>query len=244
MMNREKISEGIQFLSEAGLNLYAVLDCGSLPEDVALMMREQGIRLEEYSRLVLLGHGGRRMWEALNEFGKPPHDPVDTYSLRMTKVFIDDYLGSPRHMMLYPLLPIMISLQRLGELAGWSHPSPLALGINEQYGIWFAYRSAFLTALPLPLTDDQLTQSPCDSCYDKPCISACPSGAVQGVHQFDIYTCSDFRIIQDSPCQDRCLARMACPYAPQHQYTLEQIRYHYGLSYQTIQRYHAKKAGK
>ena len=238
MINLEKITEGIRFLSQAGLNLYAVLDCASLPQDVLEMMRQQGIRLERYSRLVLLGHGGRRLWEALQAFGHQTNDPVDYYSLVMTKTFIEQYLGSPSSLMLYPLSSITIPLQRLGELAGWSHPSPLGIGINEQYGVWFAYRSAFLTTLALPLTDDQRTQSPCDACYDKPCISGCPSGAVQGVDLFDIYKCGNFRVQEDSVCQDRCLARMACPYAPQHHYTLEQIRYHYSLSFKTIKLYH------
>lgn len=240
--HNNKITQGIEFLAQAGLNLFASLDCQTLPQDVTHIMAEQNISLEQYSRLVLLGHGGKQLWQALNVFGHHTPDPIDHYSTVMTKQFIETYLGASSgqtHLMLYPLTSIPIPLQRLGELAGWHHPSPLGIGINAKYGVWFAYRAAFLTTHPLPITPPHTTRSPCDTCYDKPCISACPSGAVQGVGHFDIYKCSDFRILNASPCQDRCLARLACPYAPEHQYRLEQTQYHYSLSMETIRRYKA-----
>jgi epoxyqueuosine reductase len=124
-------------------------------------------------------------------------------------------------------------LQQLGELAGWSHPSPLGQGINPTYGVWFAYRAVFLTTAELPLTGGAPRPSPCDACLDKPCLSACPAGAVQPA-RFDIDGCANYRLQPASPCADRCLARMACPYFPEHRYSLEQIRYHYGRSLETL----------
>ncbi len=238
-MNIEQLRHGIDFLAEAGLNLYATFDCAALPAEIRQMFEEQAISLDAYSRLVLLGHGGKQMWQQLQLFGHHTNDPVDHYSQVMTQTFIDEYLGAPPTLMLYPLTSVMIPLQRLGTLAGWSHPSPLGLGINQKYGVWFAYRAAFLTDAPLPLTDNPTTASPCDSCYDKPCITACPAGAVQGINQFKLRECGTFTISSNSPCQDRCLSRMACPQAPQHNYTLEQIQYHYGLSFKTMKRYYS-----
>jgi hypothetical protein len=235
-MNINKIEQGINFLSEAGLNLYSVLDCASLPPDVVEVMQQEGIAIEQYSRLVLLGHGGRQLWQALEQFGRQTNDPIDYYSLEMAKVFIERYLDSPRSLTLYPSSR-GIPLLRLGKLAGWSHASPLGIGINEQYGLWFAYRAAFLTTSPLPIRTYEQTQSPCDSCYDKPCISSCPAGAV-AVASMNIFKCATFRVQENSVCQDRCLARIACPYMPQHRYTEEQIRYHYLLSMQTIKLYY------
>ena len=115
-MNNEQLRQGIEFLAEAGLNLYAVLDCASLPDEIAEMFHQQGIRLAQYSRLVLLGHGGQQMWKQLQVFGHRTKDPVDHYSQVMAQTFIEQYLGGPSSLMLYPLTSVMIPLQRLGAL--------------------------------------------------------------------------------------------------------------------------------
>jgi hypothetical protein len=64
-MNQRHVRAGIYFLEQAGLNLVAVLDCAALPESTVRIMRESGVPLSVYRRLVLLGHGGKRMWQAL-----------------------------------------------------------------------------------------------------------------------------------------------------------------------------------
>ncbi len=238
-MNDNRLFQGIEFLARSGLNLFAVFDCALLPNDVTGAMLAQEIPLDRYNSLVLLGHGGKQLWTALAEYGWKTEDPVDHYSLATTETFIREYLDSPAVMMLYPT-GYGIPLQRLGELAGWSHPSPLGLGISEAYGVWFAYRSAFLTTATLPSMADQLTVSPCDSCHDKPCIPACPAGAVQGIGALDLAKCADFRTLEQSLCRDRCLARMACPVAEEHRYTLEQIQYHYGRSLESVKLYQSK----
>lgn len=232
----QKFTQGIKFLAQRGLNLYAVFDCAVLPDDIAEMLQSQDIPLAEYSRLVLLGHGGKQLWRSMAEIGWRTDDPVDHHSLTATETFIADYLDGPAALMLYPT-GYLIPLQRLGQLAGWSHPSPLGLGISAEFGVWFAYRSAFLTTADLPLTEVEPTTSPCDTCRDKPCITTCPAKAVRGINQFDIPACTGFRVVEDSVCADRCLARMACPVAPEHRYSIEQIQYHYGRSLETIRLY-------
>jgi len=209
--------------------MLAVLDCADLPQRAAQLMLDSAVPLAEYRRLVLVGHGGRRMWQALQERGMDTADPVDEYSATLTRQFIHDYLdGAPAHW-LYPDTDYIIPLQQLGAAAGWSYPSPLGSGISPVYGVWFAYRTAFLTNADLPLLREGAAPSPCMSCVDKPCITACPVGAVQP-DAFDIAGCVSHRLRPASPCADRCLARMACPFFPQHRYSLAQIQYHYGRS--------------
>jgi hypothetical protein len=128
----EKLQEGVELLAENGLNLTAVFDCATLPVDVLEVM---GVPLAGYKRLLLLGHGGRRFWRAFNEFGWHTADPVDHFSIHLTETFLRDYLGNPPYLCLYPLTEYMVPLQRLGELAGWCHPSPLGLGISPTYGL-------------------------------------------------------------------------------------------------------------
>lgn len=93
------ILQGYQFLAHGGLNLAAVFDCATLPTEISAMM--QDVPLDDYQRLVLLGHGGRRMWAVLQERGMAEIDPVDTYSTKLTREFIHTYLDSPKIDWLY-----------------------------------------------------------------------------------------------------------------------------------------------
>jgi len=210
------------------------MDCNSLPETISQIMNQSGVPLAAYQRLVLIGHGGRRLWQALQAWGMKTADPVDYYTKSLTHQFIRDYLDNPPTLWLYPGTDTLIPLQQLGELVGWGHPSPLGLGINPVYGVWFAYRAAFLTTAALPLIHNTPSPSPCDSCADRPCIGACPVGAVQ-FGPFDVNGCVQHRLQERSSCADRCLARRACPFFSKHRYSLAQIQYHYGHSLQTLQ---------
>jgi epoxyqueuosine reductase len=224
-----KIQEGARFLAAGGLNLLAVFDLAELPPEATQIMVDSGVPLAEYRQLVLVGHGGRRMWEALRAWGMETADPVDYYSTKLTQQFIRDYLDDANYLELYPHSEYLIPLQQLGEAAGWSYPSPLGSGISPVFGVWFAYRAAFLVDADLPLIQEEPAPSPCESCIEKPCIQTCPVSAVQP-GAFDVEGCVQHRLASDSPCADRCLARLACPYFPEHRYTLPQIRYHYGRS--------------
>lgn len=236
-MEAERVNAGITFLAEAGLNLFAVLDCAALPTAVADLMLAAGVPLAGYRRLVLLGHGGRRLWAALQEWGMQTADPVDDYSHTLTRQFIRDYLDDPPVCWLYPQTDYLVPLQQLGALAGWSYPSPLGQGIHPEYGVWFAYRAAFLTTAVLPLYGEPVRPSPCATCTDKPCITTCPVGGVRFAH-FDVDGCAHYRLCHHSPCADRCLARLACPFFPEHRYTLPQIQYHYRHSLQTLRHWY------
>ncbi len=241
-MNEHELKKGIAFLAEAGLNLFAVLDCAALPERTEKAMLAAGVPLADYARLVLIGHGGRRLWDALQEWGMKTADPVDHYSTTITRQFIHDTLHDPPTLWLYPNTSYLVPLQQLGQLAGWSAPSPLGQGINPAYGVWFAYRTAFLTVKELPLTRlrGQSQASLCAICTDKPCIQTCPVGAVQSQH-FDVDKCVKHRLETQSICADRCLARMACPFFPEHGYSLEQIQYHYRRSLVNLRAWHSRR---
>ena len=116
-MDDTKLSPGIEFLANQGLNLLAILACEELPADVTQAMLAEDIPLPDYTSLVLIGHGGRRLWPALSAFGRKTADPVDHFSRVMTQRFIDDFLGGPPVLMLYPT-GYNIPLQKLGALAG------------------------------------------------------------------------------------------------------------------------------
>lgn len=235
------LEAGIAFLAQGGLNLFAAMKCAALPQNIRQLMIKDGLPLDDYQFLVLTGHGGGRLWQALQEKGMDSADPVDQYSTQLTHQFIVEYLDNAPFLWLYPNTSHLIPLQQLGETAGWSHPSPLGSGISPTFGVWFAYRTAFLTNAPLSETAGDLGPSPCDACEDKPCISTCPVGAVQ-FEGFRINECVQYRLETKSPCADRCLARMACPYFPQHRYSLEQIQYHYSQSLGSIRAWYMESS--
>lgn len=228
-----KVEQGKQFLAENGLNLYASFDCDALPETIRAGMIDEGVRLGDFGRLILIGNAGNTLWSALKNVDFTQPDPIDHFSIKTAQTFITDYLDDAHHQLLYPLA-FNVPLQQLGALVGWHHDSPLGLGIHAKYGVWFAYRVAFLVDAELPLERELPTASPCDSCVAKPCISSCPVGAVGEIGRFDIPTCAKHRLSENSPCANRCLSRMACPIGQAHRYPLEQIQYHYNHSIDTL----------
>ena len=149
------------------------------------------------------------------------------------------HLPTQRLRLLYPG-PLPLPLQQLGALAGWHHPSPLGLGIHPHYGLWFAYRAALLTDAELALTPRLEAASPCASCADKPCVSACPVGAVSVDAAFDLNACVDWRLRPDSSCRAGCAARQACPAGAQWRYTPEQTGYH---AHRSLAALHAWRTG-
>lgn len=232
----QQLQSGIQFLAEAGLNLFASLACAALPEPLKAQLLAAEVPLSAYGRLILIGHGGRHLWAQLQNGAMNVPDPVDSYSLRLTQQFIRDYLENAPHVMLYPGQTYLVPLQQLAEEAGWGKPSPLGQSIHPDYGVWFAHRTTFLTTADVPIIKRAPAPRPCDSCAAKPCQTTCPVSAVQPTH-FDLSACGNFRLQPSSVCTDRCLARLACPVAPQHRYPIEQIQYHYSQSLHTIRLY-------
>ncbi len=233
---KQPLTDGLDFLADNGLNLAAILPVDDLPSGMIDQLAEYEIDVNAYRRLVLLGHGGRRFWEAYAASGVTGDHPIDHFSAGLATRLIADYLPDAPWQMLFPG-PLPLDLQGLGQLAGWSHPSPLGTGINPEFGLWFAYRAAFLTDAELPVLRREPGESPCTACSTRDCIGGCPSQATGYPDQFDVFTCATFRAGPASPCIERCLARLACPYAAEHRYSDEQLTYHYRFSYCSIRRY-------
>lgn len=223
-------------LSEHGLNLFAVLGLDMLPADLRTMLEVDGPALDGYSRLIMIGHGGGLMWRRLSEQGLEGDDPVDEFSVRLARRFVDEGLGGCDFRVLYPG-PLPIPLQQLGTIAGWHHDSPLGVGVNRKYGPWFGYRAVLLVQAEIPLFRDQVGPSPCDYCQDKPCISACPPRALSVDGPPDLVACIAQRVSAGSRCAFACHARAACPAGSAHRYGEDQTRYFYGKSLESIRAY-------
>lgn len=226
-------------LAENGLNLQAVFNLADLPPDM-LAAIEAVETTDGYRQVLVFGHGGPRMWQALSVSMEPDEEhPVDCFSVDVVARFFTEENPTNRYTFLFPQQSNEIPLQWLGRLAGWHHDSPLRIGVNARWGSWFAYRAVALTNTSFTPTAPLLEASPCTSCMDTPCIVACPVATADGDIKLD--ACVDERLRVGSPCANTCLARLACPVMAEQRYSQEQIAYHYSHSLETI-RNHKRSA--
>jgi epoxyqueuosine reductase QueG len=219
-------------LDQAGLNLQAIFDLSSLPEKMLNELGSLYDDLARYKQILVIAHGGRDMWAKVQPTLNSSDHPIDRYSADIVTKFCETNSSISGHKLIYPS-QAPVGLQSLGELAGWHHSSPFRIGINNQWGSWFAYRAVVLTDSHFKTTLKIEDPSPCLSCLEKPCISSCPADALE--REFSLEKCLSYRKKPDSLCKDRCLARMTCPIAKEHQYEQEQINYHYGISMKMIE---------
>jgi len=219
-------------LDEAGLNLQAVFNIADLPCELADEIRRRVDPERQYRQLILVGHGGKRLWSELQASGASSDDPIDDYS----RTKLGQCLAGVDHTIIYPAGD-SIGLQALGKLAGWHHASPFMVGINATWGSWYAYRAVALTDTDFAPTPRIVDSSPCVTCRAKPCIAACPADALSG-DAFDLKKCITHRKQPASSCRETCLARTACPVASEHRYCDEQIRHTYSISMRMIEQYY------
>jgi len=232
-------------LHQHGLNLAAVFNLSELPPQLLEQLDSGDIKSSDYTQLILVGHAGQTLWTQVQQWQADNHhsgnkgseNPVDDFSIAKTSQWLKQYLSEDDYVFVYPG-PTSINLKALGELAGWHHESPMKIGIHQKWGTWYAYRALILAnsqfaASELPVNEKQSSGSPCEQCIIAPCINACPVGAITG-DALDLELCIDYRRSTGSDCINQCLGRQACHVGKAHQYSDEQIEYHYTCSFRTI----------
>jgi hypothetical protein len=211
------------YLTQHGLNLHAVLDIKSLPQEIRKKLEENYSDLAIFTQLILIGNGGQLFWSSLKKTGHTSKEPVDDFTVSLVSDWLKSLAPKIAGKIIYPP-SCKLDLQKLGQLAGWHHRSP-------------AYRAVILTDSEFDLTcNDGQESSPCKTCVDKPCATHCPGKAV-AENSFDLNNCISYRQQKNSSCQTTCQSRISCPVAIEHQYTEEQIHYHYSRSLQAIMKY-------
>jgi epoxyqueuosine reductase len=223
-------------LTANGLNLQAVFNIHELPEEILSALESTCVDYDNYGQLILLGHGGKTLWHALEKSAMQSDNPVDDFSIRTIQQFFQEQSENHQYQIIYPG-DTSLDLQQLGQLAGWHHPSPFKVGINKQWGSWFAYRAAILTNTHYKASHTIIDESPCNSCSNKPCIKACPGLAIDE-DGFKLETCVNFRKQAASICRHQCLARCSCPVAENHRYSEAQMHYHYSVSMRIIEEFY------
>ncbi len=177
--------------------------------------------------LLLLGWAGGRHWPA---FAASPeaHDgakhPLDRWSRRVVAALAAEFSAMP----LYPFGgPPWLPFQRWAQRAEPVFPSPLGILIHPEWGLWHSYRGALALRAILPLPPRPAAANPCESCVERPCLSACPVGAFSGAG-YDVAGCeAHIASPAGEQCVARgCLARRACPVGAMYRYEAEEAKFY------------------
>lgn len=212
------------FLDAAGLNRQHVFDLNSLPDELRATIGDT----DGFDQLILIGHGGRRLWECVQASGIGGEHPIDDYCRQTVDRWFAECLPGIRFRIVYPgAAPV--GLQALGKLAGWHHASPFMVGVDGEWGSWFAYRAVVLANSRFWPFFAAHRSNPCLTCPDQPCVAACPADAMSN-GQFSLPHCAGYRLQADSPCARNCLARQTCPVGVAHRYCDGQMHHVYGQS--------------
>lgn len=179
----------------------------------------------ETQTLLLLGPAEPGFWAHLTaqpewSDGKP--DPVDRWSRRTIGTIACD-LGAKA---LFPFGgPPYHPFYRWALQSGRCYDSPVRLLVHASQGLLVSFRGALALRdridIPAPLP------KPCDTCEDKPCLTACPPAALTAAG-YDVPACHAFLDTpQGAPCLNAgCQTRRACPLSQAYARVAEQSAYH------------------
>jgi hypothetical protein len=177
--------------------------------------------------LALVGNIGSSYWPVFSEApeysdGRP--DPLDRWSERVAGLVAEQFSLRP----VYPFSgPPYYPFQQWARSAEALEQSPVGVMMHPQFGLWHSYRFALLgEGFDVEEATPQ-TPSPCLTCEQQPCLHRCPVGAFDSAG-YAVDRCAAY--LRQSPqaeChQQGCLARYACPVAPELRYVAAQGRFH------------------
>jgi len=198
-------------LSRHGL----ILRGGFLPD-----AGEEG--LEGAGTVLLVGNAGPAMWAAFAPHIDGVPNPLDRWTKRVVDPIAEEFGARA----VFPFDAPHPPFQRWALRVETLHASPLGILIHPEYGLWHAYRAALLFAEALDLPPRSDAASPCESCAEKPCLSACPVGAFTG-SAYDVPTCAAHIAKPEADCLAvGCHARNACPVGEEWRYPPAETRFH------------------
>ncbi len=179
---------------------------------------------EDGETRILLGPMEPGFWAFLTaspEWRDCAPDPVDRWSRRV----IDQIAQELNATASYPFGgPPYAPFYRWALASGEAWQSPVSLLVHARAGLMVSYRGAICVpgALDLPPPPTQ----PCTSC-DKPCLSACPSGAL-GAEGYELPVCHAFLDTGEGQAHmaSGCAVRRACPLSQSYGRVEAQSAYH------------------
>lgn len=177
--------------------------------------------------MVLVGNAGPAMWQRFKlspEIADAALDPLNRWTQRIIDALAEDLgaralypFGGPPHR------PFVDWAKRCEPV----RESPLGILIHPEFGLWHAYRGALAFATHVNVPEVAQSARPCDLCAEKPCLSACPVGAFDGI-RYDLNACvSQVESPEGRECLGGgCQARRACPHGVSYGYSNSQAEFH------------------
>lgn len=175
--------------------------------------------------LVLLGPAEPGFWAHLTEqpeWCDGATDPIDRWSKRAVGALAASTGGRAVFPSDGPPYPPFI---RWALKSGRAWASPVTILVHDVAGLMVSYRGAL--ALPDRLDLPPPSANPCDACATRPCLTACPPGALtrQG---YDVPACHAY--LEAAAGRDclslGCALRRACPLSQAYGRLPEQSAYH------------------
>ena len=211
----ERLAEGA-----AAHRLMVMGHCATAPED--------GLP-EDFATLVLLGPAEPGFWPhvtAAPEFADGQPDPLDRWSRRVIGRLACTLGGKARFPFGGPpYAPFLPWALRSGR--AWS--SPVGMLVHDVAGLMVSYRGAIALRETLPQAPP--APRPCESCVARPCLNACPVGALGGSAGYDTAACHGYLDTKaGTDClQQGCAVRRACPLSQSYGRLAQQSAYHMRL---------------
>ena len=175
--------------------------------------------------IILLGPHEPGFWAALTaapEFSDGAPHPVDRWSTRVIGALADDCAATP----LFPFGgPPYQPFIRWAQRSGRAWQSPVDILVHDRAGLMVSYRGAL--ALSERLALPPAPAKPCDSCAEKPCLTACPPRALTA-RGYDVPRCRDYLADEGRRTCMRagCRVRRACPVSQTYGRRPAQSAYH------------------
>jgi hypothetical protein len=170
---------------------------------------------EGIGTLLLLGPREPGFWEVVStspEFREGGRDPLDRWSERVIGGLADHLGALPFFPFGEPRRPFIRWALRTGRV--WL--SDVNILVSENAGLLVSFRGAlgFGERLDLPPSG----QRPCNTCAEKPCLTACPVGALTA-SGYDVPACRAYVLSPPGAASCRahgCAVRLACPWSARH----------------------------
>ena len=173
--------------------------------------------------IILIGNAGPQMFRRFARERDPARTLLDDWTRGVVSSLARDLDATAVFPFDKPPLPFLTWARR----AGAGHVSPLGMNIHPAYGLWHAYRAALLFPVVFDMPPVPAGAHPCETCDEKPCLSACPVGAFTTAG-YDVAACAaHVGSPAGTECRSGgCLARRACPVGRAFAYTPEQAGFH------------------